>query len=141
MCSDFVFQRRKKVTLGRFDPDANGLAEVRAKAREAQNQLTQARKPSAEALDPAGAKKAARLAAAKERAVAKAALEPQPDAFDKAVETYLGNARAQFARDNQKGNYATVRERVDRHGKQRRIGEIETRGHSRHIRRDFGARR
>ena len=50
----FRFQNAsKKFTLGRFDPDANGLAEARAKARGAQNQLTLARKPSAEALDPA----------------------------------------------------------------------------------------
>ena len=42
----FRFQgASKKVTLGRFDLDANGLAEIRAKAREAQNQLTAARKP------------------------------------------------------------------------------------------------
>jgi integrase len=91
----FRFQgASKKVTLGRFDPDANGLAEIRAKAREAQTQLTAARKPSADALDPAAAKRAARRAATRavqqERAVAKAAKEPQADAFDKVVETYLG---------------------------------------------------
>ena len=90
----FRFQgASKKVTLGRFDPDANGLAEIRAKAREAQNQLTVARKPAADALDPAAAKKAARLAAVqaiqKQRTVIKAAQQPQPDAFAKVVETYL----------------------------------------------------
>ncbi|HEY8066429.1 MAG TPA: Arm DNA-binding domain-containing protein, partial [Methylosinus sp.] len=90
----FRFQgASKKVTLGRFDPDANGLAEIRAKAREAQNQLTAARKPLADALDPAAAKKAARLAAVQavrnEHAAAKAAKEVQPDAFGRVVETYL----------------------------------------------------
>jgi len=90
----FRFQNAsRKVTLGKFDADAGGLAEIRAKAREAQNQLTQARKPSADALDPAAAKKAARLAATqtlqRERSAAKAAKEPQPDAFAKVVETYL----------------------------------------------------
>ncbi len=126
----FRFQgASKKVTLGRFDPDANGLAEIRARAREAQNQLMQARKPSADALDPAAAKKAARLAAAqavqKERAVALAAKEPQPDAFDKVVEIYLAthgrnlraSTRAEIARLFQKELGAWQK---------RRLGEIET---------------
>ncbi len=115
----------KKVTLGRFDPDANGLAEVRALAREAQNQLTQARKPSAEALDPASAKKAARLAAAKERTVAKAALEPQPDAFDKAVETYLATHGRNLRETTRKEIIRLFAKELSAWA-QRRIGEIET---------------
>ena len=126
----FRFQgASKKVTLGRFDPDANGLAEIRAKAREAQNQLTAARKPTADALDPAAAKKAARLAAVQaiqgERAAAKAAKEQQPDAFAKVVEIYLGthgrNLRASTRRE-----IGRLFDKELSAWKNRRLGEIET---------------
>lgn len=126
----FRFQNaNKKVTLGRFDPDANGLGEIRALAREAQNQLTAARKPSAEALDPAAAKKAARLAAAqaiqKERAVVKAANEPQPDVFGKVVEIYLAT-HGHNLRASTKKEIARLFEKELSAWKKRRLGEIET---------------
>jgi integrase len=126
----FRFQgASKKVTLGRFDPDANGLAEIRAKAREAQNQLTTARKPTSEALDPAAAKKAARLAAAraiqKERAVAKAAKEPQADAFDKTTETYLATHGRNLRASTRKEIARLFAKELGAWAK-RRVGEIET---------------
>jgi len=126
----FRFQNaNKKVTLGRFDPDANGLAEIRARAREAQNQLMAARKPSATALDPAAAKKAARMAATqaiqKERAVANAAKEPQPDAFGKVVETYLAT-HGRNLRPSTKKEIARLFDKELSAWKGRRLGEIET---------------
>ena len=126
----FRFQgASKKVTLGRFDPDANGLAEIRAEARAAQNQLTAARKPTADALDPAAAKKAARLAATratqKERAVAKAAKEPQADAFDKVVEIYLGT-HGRNLRASTRKEIARLFAKELSAWKSRRLGEIET---------------
>ena len=126
----FRFQNvSKKLTLGQFDPDANGLAEIRAKAREAQNQLMHARKASSDALDPAAAKKAARLAAVqaiqKERAVAKAAKEPQPDAFAKVVETYL-TTHGRNLRASTKKEIARLFDRELSAWKSRRISEIQT---------------
>jgi integrase len=126
----FRFQgASKKVTLGRFDPDANGLAEIRAKAREAQNQLTAARKPAADAMDPAAAKKAARLAAAqavqKKRAVVKAAKEPQPDAFDKVAGIYLAT-HGRNLRASTRKEIARLFDKELSAWKNRRVGEIET---------------
>ena len=126
----FRFQNAsKKVTLGRFDPDANGLAEIRALAREAQNQLTAARKPSADALDPAAAKKAARAAAAqaiqKERAVIKAAREPQADAFAQFALTYLATHGRNLKASTRK-EIARLFEKELGAWKQRRPSEIET---------------
>jgi integrase len=126
----FRFQgASKKVTLGRFDPDANGLAEIRAKAREAQNQLTAARKPLADALDPAAAKKAARLAAVQavrnEHAAAKAAKEPQPDAFDKVAEIYLAT-HGRNLRASTRKEIARLFDKELSAWKKRRLGEIET---------------
>jgi integrase len=126
----FRFQgASKKVTLGRFDPDANGLAEIRAEARAAQNQLTAARKPTADALDPAAAKKAARLAATqalqKERAVSKAAKEPQPDAFAKIVETYLATHGRNLRASTRKEIARLFAKELGAWAK-RRLAEIET---------------
>ena len=115
----FRFQNaNKKVTLGRFDPDANGLGEIRALAREAQNQLTAARKPSAEALDPAAAKKAARLAAAqaiqKERAVVKAANGAAARRLRQSGGDLSRHAWPQFASVHQERDCAPVREGIKR---------------------------
>ena len=126
----FRFQNAsKKATIGRFGPDANGLAEIRAKAREAQNQLTAARKPAADALDPAAAKKAARLAATqavqKERADSKAAKEPQPDAFAKIVETYLAT-HGRNLRASTRKEIARLFAKELGAWKERRLSEIET---------------
>jgi integrase len=126
----FRFQKAsKKVTLGRFDPNDDGLAEIRVRAREAQNQLTAARKPTADALDPAAAKKVARLAAAqavqKERAVVKAAKGPQPDAFDKVAEIYLAT-HGRNLRASTRKEIARLYDKELSAWKNRRLGEIET---------------
>jgi integrase len=126
----FRFQKAsKKVTLGRFDPNDEGLAEIRVRAREAQNQLTAARKPTADAMDPAAAKKAARLAATqaiqKERAVVKAAKEPQPDAFAKVVETYLAT-HGRNLRASTKKEIGRLFAKELAGWKERRVGEIDT---------------
>lgn len=126
----FRFQNAsRKVTLGKFDADAGGLAEIRAKAREAQNQLTLARKPSADALDPAAAKKAARLADRKtvqqQRAAAKAAKEPQPDAFAKVVETYLGTHGRNLKPSTRK-EVTRILARETSAWRQKRLAEITT---------------
>ena len=48
----------KKLVIGRFYPDAGGLAEVRRAAREAQNRVMEARRQNADELDPVAARKA-----------------------------------------------------------------------------------
>ncbi len=126
----FRFQNaNKKVTLGRFETDANGLAGIRAKAREAQNQLTAARNLSADALDPAAAKKAKRLAAVqaiqKERAATKAGMEPRPDAFDRAAEIYLAT-HGRNLKDSTRKEIARLFAKELGAWKGRALSEIET---------------
>ena len=68
--------KSKKLVIGKFNPDANELAEVRKKAREAQNQLMEARRGGDDALDPVAARKAAREAARANRDKQQAAARP-----------------------------------------------------------------
>jgi integrase len=93
--------------------------------------LTAARKPAADTMDPAAAKKAARLAAARaiqgERAAAKAAKEPQADAdaFDKVVETYLGTHGRNLRASTRKEIARLFAKELGAWAK-RRVAEIET---------------
>ena len=126
----FRFQNAsKKATIGRFGPVANGLAEIRAKAREAQNQLTAARKPAADALDPAAAKKAARLAATqavqKERADFEGGQGAAARRLAKIVETYLAT-HGRNLRASTRKEIARLFAKELGAWKERRLSEIET---------------
>ncbi len=81
--------KSKKLVIGKFNPDANELAEVRKKAREAQNQLMEARRAGDDALDPVTARKAAREAAKASRDKQQAATRPARDLVERVVEDFM----------------------------------------------------
>jgi len=81
--------KSKKLVIGKFNPDANELAEVRKKAREAQNQLIEARRGGDDALDPVAAHKAAREAARANRDKQQAAGRPARDLVERVVEDFM----------------------------------------------------
>jgi integrase len=81
--------KSKKLVIGKFNPDANGLAEVRGKAREAQNQLMQARRDDDDALDPVASRSARRNAAQAERAQQQVAARPARDLVERVVEDFM----------------------------------------------------
>lgn len=82
----------KKLVIGRFNPDAGGLAEVRRAAREAQNRVMEARRQNADELDPVAARKAQKAqrteAARAERASENAARSAR-DLVERVVEDFI----------------------------------------------------
>ncbi len=82
----------KKLVIGRFNPDAGGLAEVRRAAREAQNRVMEARRQNADELDPVAARKAQKAqrteSARAERASENAARSAR-DLVERVVEDFI----------------------------------------------------
>jgi integrase len=81
--------RSKKLVIGKFNPDAGGLAEVRRAAREAQNQLVQARRQNADELDPVTARRAAKAQQAEQACAKRAAAMPARDLVERLVEEFI----------------------------------------------------
>jgi len=117
----------KKLVIGRFNPDAGGLAEVRRAAREAQNQLAQARRQNADELDPVAARRAAKAGrveqARAKRASEAAAARPARDLVERVVEDFIRRYAQPHTKDWRETDRILKKEIVGRWAG-RRLSEI-----------------
>jgi integrase len=111
--------KTRKLTLGKFDVDEDGLAKARAKAREARNALGQG-------IDPAAAKRDAKAARAAASRQAEASAESAPVAPDQ-VETVAAEFIERYAKAKTRDWKETQRlleKNVVTHWRGRRLSEI-----------------
>jgi integrase len=115
--------KSKKLVIGKFNPDAGGLAEVRRAAREAQNSVVIARCDHAGKLDPVAARRAEKDRRAEAARAHRETAQPARDLVEKVVHDFI----AQYAKPHNKdwhGVERMLQKEIVGRWAARRLGEI-----------------